>query len=241
MPNWCFNTLTIQGPKEQVDFIKDKLNQPFDVPHSSWNTETQEMEDSIVHYSSPVFSFMNIHSPFDNGISVEDYSKQPVRSELSPNDKGWWADTQAKAKVDKSWYAFNNREWGTKWDVAVSDDEQYPNTELIEHMSNDEDQWLVYKFETAWAPPQPAMEKLSALVPNCVLTLDWEEEQGFGGEIEFVNGQITAESSYDEKCYECDAIDNMDYCEECEVNVCLSCGYTREEEPCEHQKGKINV
>ena len=29
MPNWCYNTLTIQGPKSEVDMIKDRLNKPF--------------------------------------------------------------------------------------------------------------------------------------------------------------------------------------------------------------------
>jgi len=29
MPNWCYNTLTIQGPKSEVDYIKDRLNAPF--------------------------------------------------------------------------------------------------------------------------------------------------------------------------------------------------------------------
>ena len=29
MPNWCYNTLTIQGPKSEVDMIKDRLNAPF--------------------------------------------------------------------------------------------------------------------------------------------------------------------------------------------------------------------
>ncbi len=28
MPNWVYNTLTIQGPKEEIDYIKDRLN-PF--------------------------------------------------------------------------------------------------------------------------------------------------------------------------------------------------------------------
>ena len=29
MPNWVYNSLTIQGPKDQIDFIKDKLNTPY--------------------------------------------------------------------------------------------------------------------------------------------------------------------------------------------------------------------
>ena len=44
MPNWVWNTLTIQGPKEQVDFIKDKLNSPYTKSHDNWNPETRQME-----------------------------------------------------------------------------------------------------------------------------------------------------------------------------------------------------
>ena len=31
MPNWCYNTLTIQGPKSEIDMIKDRLNAPFTI------------------------------------------------------------------------------------------------------------------------------------------------------------------------------------------------------------------
>ena len=29
MPNWVYNTLTIQGPKDEIDSIKERLNRPF--------------------------------------------------------------------------------------------------------------------------------------------------------------------------------------------------------------------
>lgn len=230
MPNWVYNTLTIQGPKEQVDYIKDKLNSPYTRHYKdSWNAKTGKFEEQDITYSRPVFSFWNIIKPTD----LDAYVEQPDHS-LSISD--------AMKFQTNDWYSFNNREWGTKWDVAVHDDEKYPETELIEHKSDGEDQWLVYKFNTAWAPPTPAMEKLSALVPNCVLTLEYQEEQGWGGETEFVNGQITMESSYDDKCYDCDAINTMEYCEECENNVCSACGFGNEEDNnCETHKIGVDV
>ena len=52
MPNWVYNTLTIQGPKSEIDYIKDRLNKPFSVLHDSWNSKTMEMEVSETHYSA---------------------------------------------------------------------------------------------------------------------------------------------------------------------------------------------
>ncbi len=212
MPNWVFNTVTIQGPKEQVDNIKSTLNSPFSRVHDNWNPETQKMEKQTFTYSNPVFSFWNIHRPTD----LEAYEKQREHGldifDMSAND----------------WYTWNNREWGTKWDVAVADTGLHDSTELLEHMSKGEDQWLVYRFDTAWSPPVPALIKLSEIVPNCVITLEWQEEQGFGGEVEFVNGEITANSEYESQCMDCDAYDTMEYCENDCGNICSSCNYLGE-------------
>lgn len=214
MPNWCFNTLTIQGPKDQIDYIKDKLNKPYSKKFDNWNTETQQMEIKEYEFTNPLFSFHNIYNHIEDGVSDDVYLGQPDHSlplaeslQFKTND----------------WYSWNVRNWGTKWDVAVSNDDKYPDTVLHEHKSEGEDQWLVYGFQTAWSPPVPAMEKLSKLVPNCVLTLEYEEETGWGGEAEFVNGELTAESDYESKCRDCDEINCMEYCENDCGEICSSC------------------
>jgi Ferredoxin-like domain in Api92-like protein len=228
MPNWCYNTLTIQGPKDQVDYIKEKLNRPFTVLHDRWNMETQEMEISETTYSAPVFAFWNIHSPLEDGITMEEYVKQPARLGIDTNSPDWFAKEVEFAKTQHDWYNWNTSNWGTKWDVAVSDDDKYPETELLEHMSKGEDQWLVYKYNTAWGPAGTAALKLSKLVPNCVVTLNYEEETGWGGELEFVNGKTTAESDYESKCRDCDAEDTLDYCENDCGQICSACNYMGE-------------
>ena len=213
MPNWVFNTLTIQGPKKQIDYIKYRLNEPFTKMHDSWNMETQELESVEYTYDNPVFSFWNIIRPTD----LETYALQK-----DPN-----ADPNKWFSGD-NWYDWNVRNWGTKWDVAVSNDEEYPDTELLEHVSHDhdDDHWLIYKFNTAWSPAKPAMLALSKLVPNCVITLEYEEETGWGGESEFVNGKQTQDNFYDWKCRECDNVEEeTPYCENCEHDMCPACGY----------------
>ena len=210
MPNWVFNTLTIQGNKSEVDYIKNRLNAPFTMEHKSWNPKTHTLELATSTYSNPVFSFWNITRPED----LEAYNTTP---EHTPGE------TISKMFSGNDWYSWNVRNWGTKWDVAVGDSNEYPDTVLVEHKSEGEDQWLVYKFDTAWSPPVSALESLSELVPNCVVTLDWQEEQGFGGQIEFVRGDITAESDYESRCYDCDAIDTMEYCENDCGQICSKC------------------
>ncbi len=44
MPNWVYNTLTIQGPKSEIDYIKDRLNSPFTLAQ-----ETYGMGDINAH------------------------------------------------------------------------------------------------------------------------------------------------------------------------------------------------
>jgi hypothetical protein len=220
MPNWCYNNVTIQGPKEEVDFIKNKLNTPIVRSYENWNPETKTYTWEEKTFNKPVFSFMNIISPTDwkqyNTSCDAEGQKNPL-----------------------NWYNWNMANWGTKWDVACSDDEVGGSTSLDEHMSNGEDQWLVYRFDTAWAPPVVAITKLSELVPHCVVTLSYQEEQGWGGEVEFVNGKITAESDYDSKCDECDKTDCIDYCEDCQINYCTECGFTDDlwDPECEEHKG----
>ncbi len=36
MPNWVYNTLTIQGPKSEIDYIKDRLNSPFTLAQETY-------------------------------------------------------------------------------------------------------------------------------------------------------------------------------------------------------------
>ena len=223
MPNWVMNYLTVEGKPELVEELKKQVAQPYVMPVQSMGDLNFTVEDKEV---DEIFSFWNIIRPTD----MEAYPKQPVHSDLSPNDEGWWADVTAKSRVDNSWYNWNNRNWGCKWDVT--------NPELCSEEENGENLVLVYQFDTPWSPPVPAILKLSEQYPTLLITLSYEEEQGWGGEIEFCKGKISAESDYEDKCYECDEINTMEWCEECDISVCLSCNKTREEDICTHVKEK---
>jgi hypothetical protein len=225
MPNWVYNTLTIQGPKSEVDMIKEKLNQPFTVMHDSWNMKTKEMEITESIYSAPVFAFWNIHSPLEDGITMEEYVKQPNRLGGDMKDPDWFAKEIAHAKTQKDWYNWNTSNWGTKWDVAVVDGNEYSDTEILEEISEGDDNYVVYKYNTAWSPAVTILTKLSNLVPNSLLTLEFEEETGWGGEYEIVRGEVTELSEYSNICRQCDETDVLEYSVETGYETCPKCGY----------------
>lgn len=228
MPNWVFNGLTIEGNPEQVDKLVSQMNKPFTKLHDSWNKDTGNMEVSTAMYPNPIFAFHNIYNHTQDGITDLEYVQQPVRSELGVSDSNWWADTQRLAETDKSWYNWNIRNWGVKWDVAVQADNEYPDTYMEGPIVNGDNKVVYYNFQTAWSAPIPALEKLSEQYPTLLFTLSYEEETGWGGEMEFLRGEVISQSDYESKCRDCDAEDCMEYCENDCGEICNSCHWLGE-------------
>jgi hypothetical protein len=216
MPNWVFNGLTIEGNPSEINDLVEQLNRPFKKIADNWNLETQQMEVKLYTYPNPVFAFHNIYNHIEDNVTDEEYIKQPPRSDnpldFSTND----------------WYNWNVRNWGTKWDVAVDPDNKYPDTYLEGPTPNGDNLVVYYNFHTAWSPPYPAMEKLSAQYPTLLFTLSYEEETGWGGETEFLRGKVISESDYGSKCRDCDAEDTLDYCENDCGEICSACNYLGE-------------
>jgi hypothetical protein len=215
MPNWVYNGLTIEGNPHSVKSLIERMNKPFKQVQDNWNVVTQQMEKKVVLYPNPVFAFHNIYNHIEAGITDEVYLGQP------PRDITFEEQMQFKTN---DWYSFNVREWGTKWDVAISEDNKYPNT-TIEEAENGENYVVHYNFETAWSRPMEALIKLSKEYPELLFTLSYEEETGWGGECEILRGEVISESEYDNMCRECEGTDCVEYNEEKEVEVCMKCGY----------------
>jgi hypothetical protein len=208
MPNWCYNHLDISGG--DVSALKAQLNTPFEVMHDSWNKETGQMEKKLFQYPNPVFAFWNIVKP----TNLEAYYGPQPETDLS---KGLSFDSD-------HWYDWNVRNWGTKWDVAVSPDDKYPETEL----TDEGEAFLGYRFNTAWSPPVEAIVKLSEQYPDLVFTLSFEEETGWGGEVVIENGESMETESYDNKCRDCESLNTLEYCENDCGEICDSCHYLGE-------------
>lgn len=90
----------------------------------------------------------------------------PVPAELKDTVAGGFGDAEKQAALEArneaniaqhgyaNWYDFCVSEWGTKWDVGGGDDSDY---------SEDADHSVTFSFDSAWAPPVAAYEKLERL------------------------------------------------------------------------------
>jgi hypothetical protein len=210
MPNWVYNSLDVAGSEQDIANLKKQLNQPFSITHDSYNIETGEYEKKPTSYSNPVFGFWNVIRPTD----LEAYfGEQPKH------------DPDKPVSFDSNhWYDWNVRNWGTKWEVGVHDDDRYPDTEIMDEGKD----FISYRFNTAWSPPLPIVGELSVQYPNLTFTLSYEEETGWGGEVVFVNGNGAEIESYESKCRDCDEIDTLEYCDNGCGQLCESCHWLGE-------------
>jgi hypothetical protein len=236
MPNWVYNGLTIEGNSEQITRLVEQMNKPF-VDYIEANGDLA-FGVKQRKYVNPIFSFRNIIAPTD----LEAYKQQPARADVDSSDPSWWAKTMEVSAVDNSWYNWNIRNWGTKWDVAVAEDEKYPETYMEGPVDNGDNLVVYYNFNTAWGIAEQALTNLSSQYPNLLFTLNYEEETGWGGELEILRGVIISHNQYENKCRDCDSYDTLEYCEDCENEVCSSCGFGNEENNnCPTHKENANV
>lgn len=227
MPNWVSNGLTIEGNPEQVTKLIEQMNKPYVRVHDNWNMATKQMEKKQTTYPNPIFAFWNIVSPSPEIMA--EYESQPPKTKAGLDDmKAWHKEIEEIGISSNDWYNWNIRNWGTKWDVAVSSDSEFSDTTMEGPTPNGENLVVYYGFNTAWSPPMNAMAFLSKQYPSLLFTLSYEEEQGWGGECEFLRGEMISISEYDNKCRDCDEENTMEYCDNDCGEICNSCHYLGE-------------
>lgn len=93
----------------------------------------------------------------------------------------------------EDWYGWRIQNWGTKWDIPISD--LYPPDDPEEYFCHVPGiTSVVYRFDTAWSPPIAAIETISQQYPDCLFMLVYDEPgMDFYGESIFQNGMLTHE------------------------------------------------
>jgi len=190
MPNWVYNHLTVIGSPTDVNACLAQLAKPYERDHIRLVNDKGELveERSTVLIDQP-FSFWNIVRPSDD-ILDEYHSARRAENTRT----GWLPEAltgegsllaeRTDAPISNHWYDWNIRNWGTKWDTGAE----------LERLGDDH---AYYTFETAWSPPVEAIIALSAQYLGIAFSLEWEEEQGFGGELLFRGGECETISEYD--------------------------------------------
>lgn len=159
MPNWVSNTLTVSATSaENPEMIEFLSLVGKEVPQG-W-VENAEGEKTELRYDdNGGFSFLAYVAPPADKIE-EYYGKKGVVNGEEVGD------------TDYNWYNWNLANFGCKWDCS----DVYVWTD---------DNPIVFfqvQFSTPWSPPEEFFQTLMNKYPSLDMTLNWEEEQGFGAE-----------------------------------------------------------
>lgn len=160
MPNWCGNEVNISGKVEDVAKL-EILVADKEVPFSF--NKIIPMPEELRGTISP--TRIVSQEEYDNfKLSKDDELLgvgKPITQEMSDRFK--------KEYGNDNWYDWSNRNWGTKWNVSGGVKETFGDGEII------------YKFDTAWCPPEGIYMELSNQFPDVDITWIWEDEEGEGG------------------------------------------------------------
>ena len=111
----------------------------------------------------------------------------PTPPELYDAEKAYHADPEAQAKQKAadaaniarhgyaSWYDFHCDKWGTKWNACdCSIDEDWKTKQVVTITKTEHS--VLYRFNTAWAPPLEVILAASEQWPKLKFSIDCEEE-----------------------------------------------------------------
>ena len=173
MPNWVTNKLVITGSPQELDRLATQMSKPY----------TSESYDIVAEKTMPyemtgAFLLWNIVAPTD--LDTYHQRVNPVDTEPT-GDKSvstLMKQFHHKVETEDSWYFWNIRNWGTKWEV---------NNAQVER----ETQRLTYYIQTAWSPPSEALNTLAQAYPDLVFTNKYHDEMDcFAGETHWSNGEM---------------------------------------------------
>lgn len=120
---------------------------------------------------------------------VQRFVEQAGKPHGGESDLSFWnfVKPEDEKAYEENWYNWNIENWGCKWDASdVYAQEQEPEgTEQY------------YEFNTPWSPPIEAFREMAFQFPELRLNLVYNEEQGWGGEIDGRYGGIFVMEEWD--------------------------------------------
>ena len=159
MPNWCTNRVTVSGDKEWVQFFK-------------WAVKGEGENDRRFSFNSIIPMPDELHgigSPavvLDTEQEVEDYKKEhadnPFGLENLPITRQRSYDLIAKYGHN-NWYDWCTDNWTCKWDASDI------------YLDIEEEDYLQYRFETPWGPPEEIYNVLVVQHPKVHISWFYDE------------------------------------------------------------------
>jgi hypothetical protein len=162
MPNWCSNTLIVEGDLNELKDFKSKVLVPSETIKGDLDFTMERLYPTppeLLEMTSPVM----------------------WRGEADDEEGKRAFEENAKAIKEKygheDWYNWRVSNWGTKWDAADS------------YVDERDGESLCINYTTAWGPNSMFVHYASKQFPNLHFKLSYEEAgMGFCGCYEVVNG-----------------------------------------------------
>ena len=152
MPNWCSNTLTLEG-KGAADVARSLAGEDtvFDF------NKVVPMPELIKHNASGFRKF-------------DDGTEHKVWYQAEGDDGGKSARPLTEEEQEElkrigypSWYEWSIANWGTKWNASEGT------------MDITDEEYVDLEFDTAWGPPTAVVEALSEKYPKLYITHFYDE------------------------------------------------------------------
>lgn len=180
MPNWCYNSMTVKGPKADLERFIKAVTLPEKDEAKTSNGNDAGVFDFALLYPTP--EPLKITDRLW-GAEFYDKATPEERAELDALIAQY--ESNIKTYGYKTWYDWNCANWGTKWSPRVESLEldQYPHLE--------DSYYIQSYFETAWCPAAGLLAKISEQFPTLIfeVTSDEESEAFVVHEI-FYQGQV---------------------------------------------------
>jgi len=149
MPNWCNNTLIIEGDQEVINKLIEQAQEPHPQKFG-WLDEDKKYQTEVRTESSR-FSFFNFVRPPQESIDSGEYFEA----------RGWDGEKET-GFTENNWYDWNIKNWGTKWDACEV---------MIDVFEED----TIIHFDTAWSPAVPAIKEIINQYPDLTFEYAYEE------------------------------------------------------------------
>jgi hypothetical protein len=192
MPNWCTNILSICGPPSEIDGFINVVK-----TGSEDETDSQGQDYAILERLYPIpDALKDLPSRFGS-IADDD----PDKNQKLKNVEDYGA-------VD--WYDWCNANWGTKW--ADCHTEKVSENDCFPSGSDNNLKKVMFRFDSAWAPPLEGFNTIAMLFPKLVFDLRYEEPgMCFQGFRVWGNGEVQHEAEMEYMMSGEMAYDNIDW------------------------------
>ena len=155
MPNWCENRVTISGDTEEVQKFREVIEGP-----------DHHGKESIFSFHQllpmPIELIGTKAPPTVKATQTECDAYNAEKNQYGIAVTQDVIDTRQEKYGASDWYYWATENWGTKWqptDIELDDDTNY----------------LVYHFDTAWCPPEGIWEHIVGQFPNLRVTWFYDE------------------------------------------------------------------